>query len=61
MRQQSCDPVFEYFATDEADLWMMFGLKGEVLTPTESDLKPNRPVLGAEQSTGIELPRHRDR
>jgi hypothetical protein len=61
VRQQFCDPVFEYFATDEADFGMMFGLNGKVLAPTEPDFKPNRPVPGAEHATRIQLARHRDR
>ena len=41
--QQSGDPVLEYFATDEADLAMTFGLGGQMLARTKTDFEPDRP------------------
>jgi hypothetical protein len=47
-REQLCDPVFEYLATDKTDLGTTLRLLGEVLPTPKSDLNPDRPNLSAE-------------
>mgnify|MGYP003694701087 CR=1 FL=1 len=56
-REQLCDPVFEYLATDQTDLGMTLCLVSEVLPAAKPDLNPDRPSPGIEEAAGIELAR----
>src|SRR5437667_7451341 len=60
-REQLCDPVFKYLATDQTHLRMTFCLVSEVLPAAKPDLNPDRPSPGIEEAAGIELARHRYR
>ncbi len=60
-REQLCDPVFEYLATDQTDLGMTLRLISEVPPTAKPDLNPDRPGLGTEEVAGSELAGHRNR
>src|SRR6266404_5079363 len=61
LREQLCQPVFEYLATDQTDLGMTLCLISEVLPAAKPDLNPDRPGPGIEEAAGIELARHPNR
>jgi hypothetical protein len=57
MREQPGDTWLKYLAADEADLRMVFGLKGNMLARTKTNLKPNRALRSAESRTGFQTAR----
>src|SRR5437588_11869149 len=61
LREQLCDPVLEYLATDQSDIGMALCLVSEVLPAAKPNLNPDLPGPGIEEAAGIKLARCRNR